>query len=154
MNSQIGDLVECKVRFKKIKSKNAYIKVMTDGIFLTEINQDPYLKEYDTVIVDEAHERSLNIDLIIGFLSKLVHVRKNLKVILTSATLDTSKFSKILGAIPLFSLPARDSPLSFNSIRLYLGFCRDINYSPMRKRAKRLIETFSPTLAIVSVNNS
>jgi len=96
LGEEIGRSVGYKIRFKDRTSRYGYIKVMTDGMLLAETQQDPHLNEYDTIIVDEAHERSLNIDFILGILKTLPMKRRDLKLIITSATIDTEKFSEAL----------------------------------------------------------
>ena len=83
--------VSSKIRFQGSGADDAYIKFMTDGILLAETQSDRFLNRYDTLIIDEAHERSLNIDLILGILRKLLKKRRDLKLIITSATIDTEK---------------------------------------------------------------
>jgi hypothetical protein len=100
-----------KIRFQDRTSPDAYIKVVTDGILLAETQGDPWLNEYDTIIVDEAHERSLNIDFVLGILKRLVHRRKNLKLIITSATIDTEKFSKAFDDAPVIEVSGRLFPV-------------------------------------------
>ena len=85
--------------------------MVTDGILLAETQGDPWLNEYDTIIVDEAHERSLNIDFVLGILKRLVHRRKNLKLIITSATIDTEKFSKAFDDAPVIEVSGRLFPV-------------------------------------------
>ena len=91
--------------------KDSYIKIMTDGILLAEAHNDPYLNEYDTLIVDEAHERNLNIDFILGVLKTLLAKRKDLKLIITSATIDTEKFSKVFDNAPVIEVSGRMFPV-------------------------------------------
>jgi len=91
---EIGGSVGAKIRFADQTSEETVIKVMTDGILLNEIERDPLLKQYEALMIDEAHERNLNIDFILGHLSGLIKKRKDLKVIITSATIDTERFSK------------------------------------------------------------
>ena len=93
LQSNVGDLVGYKVRFTDKVSKLSAIKVMTDGILLAETQNDPLLKKYDTLIIDEAHERSLNIDFLLGYIKNIISKRPDLKVIITSATIDVDKFS-------------------------------------------------------------
>ncbi|NHW59395.1 hypothetical protein HA378_29985, partial [Escherichia coli] len=83
-----------KVRFSDHVGDNTLVKLMTDGILLAELQQDKLLLQYDTIIIDEAHERSLNIDFILGYLKQLLPKRPDLKVIITSATIDPERFSK------------------------------------------------------------
>ena len=107
----LGRAVGYKIRFKDRTSKNAYLKVMTDGILLAETQSDRYLKAYDTIIVDEAHERSLNIDFILGILQTLLERRDDLKLVITSATIDTEKFSKAFGDAPIIEVSGRMYPV-------------------------------------------
>src|SRR5487761_1442783 len=94
LGTQTGDVVGYKVRFADTSSDGTLVKVMTDGILLTELQRDRDLLRYDTLIIDEAHERSLNIDFILGYLRQLLPRRPDLKVIITSATIDPKRFSK------------------------------------------------------------
>jgi len=94
LNSELGSIVGYKVRFHDQIKDESYVKLMTDGILLAEIRNDRYLSQYDTLIIDEAHERSLNIDFLIGYLRWLLPRRKDLKVIITSATIDPQRFAK------------------------------------------------------------
>lgn len=111
MGQDIGQAVGYKIRFQEKTGPDAYIKVMTDGILLAETQGDPWLNEYDTIIVDEAHERSLNIDFVLGILQTLVEKRKNLKLIITSATIDTEKFSKAFGNAKVLEVSGRTYPV-------------------------------------------
>ncbi|MGK0271618.1 MAG: ATP-dependent helicase HrpA, partial [Cocleimonas sp.] len=94
LNSELGAIVGYKVRFHDHTKEHSYVKLMTDGILLAEIRTDRYLNQYDTLIIDEAHERSLNIDFLLGYLRWLLPRRKDLKIIITSATIDPERFSK------------------------------------------------------------
>ena len=107
----LGQSVGYKIRFQDKSGPEAYIKVVTDGILLAETQGDPWLNEYDTIIVDEAHERSLNIDFVLGILKQLVHKRSNLKLIITSATIDTEKFSKAFDDAPVIEVSGRLYPV-------------------------------------------
>ncbi|MDY6792709.1 MAG: ATP-dependent RNA helicase HrpA [Thermodesulfobacteriota bacterium] len=112
LGEKIGRSVGYKIRFKDKTRHDSYIKIMTDGILLAETLSDPDLNEYDTIIVDEAHERSLNIDFVLGILKKLVKKRrKDLKLIITSATIDTEKFSKAFDAAPVIEVSGRMFPV-------------------------------------------
>ncbi|QBG34353.1 ATP-dependent RNA helicase HrpA [Litorilituus sediminis] len=93
LNSKLGEQVGYKVRFKDQVSEKSYIKLMTDGILLAEMQKDRLLRQYDTIIIDEAHERSLNIDFILGYLKQILVKRPDLKVIITSATIDPQRFA-------------------------------------------------------------
>lgn len=94
LNTELGAVVGYKVRFSDHSKADSYIKLMTDGILLAEIRNDRYLNQYDTLIIDEAHERSLNIDFLLGYLRWLLPRRKDLKVVITSATIDPESFSR------------------------------------------------------------
>ena len=93
LNSPLGDVVGYKVRFNDRLQPGASVKLMTDGILLAETQRDPELRAYDTIIIDEAHERSLNIDFLLGYLRQLLPRRPDLKVIVTSATIDADRFA-------------------------------------------------------------
>lgn len=109
---EAGDsAVGYKIRFTDKTRKNIFIKIMTDGILLAETQKDPFLYEYDTLIVDEAHERSLNIDFVLGILKTLLKKRKDLKLIITSATIDTEKFSRAFGDAPIIEVSGRTYPV-------------------------------------------
>lgn len=111
LNEPMGQSVGYKIRFDDKTPAKAYIKLMTDGILLAETQQDRYLNKYDTLIIDEAHERSLNIDFTLGILRGLVRKRKNLKLIITSATIDTEKFSKAFDNAPVIEVSGRMFPV-------------------------------------------
>ena len=95
LQTELGGAVGFKVRFNDKVSADTSIKLMTDGILLAEIHRDPLLKNYDTLIIDEAHERSLNIDFLLGYLKQLLTRRPDLKLIITSATLDADRFARL-----------------------------------------------------------
>ncbi|HSO67580.1 MAG TPA: DEAD/DEAH box helicase, partial [Desulfatirhabdiaceae bacterium] len=111
MGEEIGTTVGYKIRFTDRISPKTRIKIMTDGILLAETLSDPLLKQYDTLIVDEAHERSLNIDFILGYLHRLLDRRKNLKLIITSATIDTKLFSAAFDNAPVIEVSGRMYPV-------------------------------------------
>ncbi len=111
LNESLGQSVGYKIRFDDKTPGSAYIKLMTDGILLAETQQDRFLNQYDTIIVDEAHERSLNIDFTLGLLRKLVRQRKDLKLIITSATIDTKKFSEAFDKAPIIEVSGRMYPV-------------------------------------------
>jgi ATP-dependent helicase HrpA len=111
LNESLGQSVGYKIRFDDHTPDNAYIKLMTDGILLAETQQDRFLNKYDTLIVDEAHERSLNIDFVLGILRGLVKKRRDLKLIITSATIDTEKFSKAFDNAPVIEVSGRMYPV-------------------------------------------
>jgi len=101
-----------KIRFQDRTPANAFIKIMTDGILLAEAQHDPCLNAYDVIIVDEAHERSLNIDFILGILKTLLIKRNDLKLIITSATIDTQKFSRAFDHAPIIEVSGRAYPVT------------------------------------------
>ena len=118
LKSELGSIVGYKVRFHDHTKDESYVKLMTDGILLAEIRNDRYLNQYDTLIVDEAHERSLNIDFLIGYLRWLLPRRKDLKVIITSATIDPQRFARHFnftgkedGDAPIIEVSGRTYPV-------------------------------------------
>lgn len=111
LNSPLGELVGYKVRFSDQVGEASRIKLMTDGILLAEIQQDRFLNGYDTLIIDEAHERSLNNDFILGYLKQLLPKRPDLKVIITSATIDVERFSKHFNNAPIIEVSGRTYPV-------------------------------------------
>lgn len=106
-----GQTVGHKIRFQDSTADHTRIKVMTDGILLAETHADRFLNAYDTLIIDEAHERSLNIDFILGLLKELLKKRRDLKVIITSATIDTQKFSRAFDDAPVVEVSGRMYPV-------------------------------------------
>jgi len=111
LKSELGRAVGFKIRFTDRVSPDSYIKLMTDGILLAETQGDPQLRQYDTLIIDEAHERSLNIDFLLGYLKHLLPKRPELKVIVTSATLDADRFSKHFNDAPVIEVSGRLYPI-------------------------------------------
>ncbi len=111
LKSSLGDLVGYKVRFHDKGSPDNLIKVMTDGILLAETQGDPLLRQYDTIIIDEAHERSLNIDFLLGYLKQLLPQRPDLKLVITSATINTELFSKHFDGAPVIEVSGRLYPV-------------------------------------------
>jgi len=111
LNQPLEQSVGYKIRFDDHTPAHAHIKLMTDGILLAETQQDRFLTQYDTLIVDEAHERSLNIDFTLGILRRLVKTRKDMKLIITSATIDTEKFSKAFDNAPVIEVSGRMYPV-------------------------------------------
>ncbi len=118
LHSKLGEYVGYQVRFRQKLGKDTIIKFMTDGVLLAETHHDKMLNAYDTIIIDEAHERSLNIDFLIGYLKQLLGRRPDLRVIITSATIDTDKFSAHFSAAPVIAVSGR-------------GFPVDIRYQPL-----------------------
>ncbi|WP_052338831.1 ATP-dependent RNA helicase HrpA [Anaerobiospirillum succiniciproducens] len=111
LHEQLGKSVSYKVRFTDISSPEAYIKLMTDGILLSELASDRQLLSYDVIIIDEAHERSLNIDFLLGYLKTLLIRRPELKIIITSATIDVERFSEHFGGAPIIEVSGRTYPV-------------------------------------------
>ncbi|MBD3670731.1 MAG: ATP-dependent RNA helicase HrpA [Gammaproteobacteria bacterium] len=111
LNTELGHQVGFKVRFSDHVGEASYIKLMTDGILLAEIQQDRYLDQYDTIIIDEAHERSLNIDFLLGYLKQLLPRRPDLKLIITSATIDTERFAEHFENAPVINVSGRTYPV-------------------------------------------
>lgn len=118
-----GREVGCKMRFNDDTGRDTRIKFMTDGILLAEIQSDPLLRAYSTLILDEAHERSLNIDFLLGYLQGLLRKRGDLKVIITSATIDTEAFSQAFGGAPIIEVSGRLWPV-------------EIRYAPVESHAR------------------
>ena len=112
---KIGEQVGSKIRFSDSTSENTFIKVMTDGILLAETRSDPKLRQYDAIIIDEAHERSLNIDFLLGYLHRVLHSRPDLKLIITSATIDAGRFAEHFGTrgtpAPVIEVSGRTYPV-------------------------------------------
>ncbi len=111
LDTPLGGCVGYKVRFNDQVGETSLVKLMTDGILLAEIQQDRLLMQYDTLIIDEAHERSLNIDFILGYLRQLLPKRPDLKVIITSATIDPERFSRHFGNAPIVEVSGRTYPV-------------------------------------------
>jgi ATP-dependent helicase HrpA len=111
LNVNWGREVGCKIRFDDRSSAQTYIKLMTDGILLAETQGDPLLSSYDCIILDEAHERSLNIDFLLGYLKSLLAKRNDLKLIITSATIDTATFSRAFNNAPIIEVSGRLYPV-------------------------------------------
>ena len=111
VGEKLGESIGFKIRFNEQGSQDSIVRLMTDGILLAELANDRYLTKYDTIIIDEAHERSLNIDFIMGYLKQLLPRRKDLKVIITSATLDVNRFSNYFNGAPIFEVEGRSFPV-------------------------------------------
>ncbi|MEW1926173.1 ATP-dependent RNA helicase HrpA [Streptomyces sp. NPDC088360] len=111
LNTPLGEAVGWKVRFTDQVGADTYVKLMTDGILLAEIQTDRELRAYDTIIIDEAHERSLNIDFLLGYLAQLLPKRPDLKVVITSATIDPERFSRHFGDAPIVEVSGRTYPV-------------------------------------------
>ncbi|MGH3446046.1 MAG: ATP-dependent RNA helicase HrpA [Nocardioidaceae bacterium] len=111
LDTPLGDTVGYKIRFTDRSSARTQVKVMTDGILLAEIQQDRTVRQYDTIIIDEAHERSLNIDFVLGYLKQLLPQRPDLKLIITSATIDPERFSRHFDEAPIIEVSGRTYPV-------------------------------------------
>ncbi len=115
LGSSLGDLVGFKIRFADSTGPNTLVKVMTDGILLAETQGDRFLEQYDTIILDEAHERSLNVDFLIGYIKRLLSKRPELRLIVTSATLDAERFARHFstqnGPAPVIEVTGRTYPV-------------------------------------------
>ena len=115
LKTPLGEVVGFKVRFQDRLSKDASVKLMTDGILLAETQTDPLLQAYDTIIIDEAHERSLNIDFLLGYLRQILPRRSDLKIVVTSATIDADRFAKhfasLKGPAPVIMVSGRTFPV-------------------------------------------
>ncbi len=111
LSQPLGATVGFRVRFADQVSEQSRLVLMTDGLLLAELNSDPLLRRYDTVIVDEAHERSLNVDLLLGVLKRVMARRPELRVIVTSATLDVERMSEFFGAAPIVTVGGRGHPI-------------------------------------------
>ncbi|WP_461002002.1 ATP-dependent RNA helicase HrpA [Streptomonospora sediminis] len=111
LDTSMGEAVGYKVRFTDRSGEDTLVKLMTDGILLAEIQQDRMLRRYDTLIIDEAHERSLNIDFLLGYIKQLLPRRPELKVIITSATIDPERFSRHFGDAPIVEVSGRTYPV-------------------------------------------
>jgi len=122
LGTPVGEHVGYQVRFNDVMSSGASVKLMTDGILLAETQNDPLLRAYDTIIIDEAHERSLNIDFLIGYLRQILRRRPDLKVIITSATIDAQRFANH------FAMDGKPAPVIEVSGRLYPV---EIRYRPI-----------------------
>jgi ATP-dependent helicase HrpA len=124
LKSPLGAVVGYKVRFTEHGGEHSHIKLMTDGILLAEVRSDPLLERYDTLIIDEAHERSLNIDFLLGYLRQLLPKRPDLKIIITSATINTARFSEFFNGAPVIEVSGRTFPV-------------EIRYRPLLQEKER-----------------
>jgi len=111
LQTELGQVVGYKIRFTDRTSPSTYVKLMTDGILLAETQGDPQLAQYDTLIIDEAHERSLNIDFLLGYVRQLLPRRPDLRLIVTSATIDADRFARHFGGAPVIEVSGRLFPV-------------------------------------------
>jgi len=138
LGSEPGRLVGWQVRFRDRTGPDTLVKVMTDGILLAETQADPLLTRYDTLILDEAHERSLNIDFLLGYLRRILPRRPDLKLVVTSATLDARRFAEHFGGAPVLEIPGRSHPV-------------EIRYRPLDEREEAdLAEAVADAVAELS----
>jgi ATP-dependent RNA helicase HrpA len=139
MDTTVGGAVGYKVRFNDHTGPHSRVKLMTDGILLKELESDRALRRYDTLIIDEAHERSLNIDLIFGVLKQLLPRRPDLKVIVTSATIDPGKFAGFFGGAPVIQVSGRSYPV-------------EVRYRPLVAEDEDAAELSLPEGIVAAVN--
>ncbi|MEM7366359.1 MAG: ATP-dependent RNA helicase HrpA, partial [Pseudomonadota bacterium] len=111
LNVAVGESVGYQIRFGDKTSPNTHVKVMTDGVLLAETRNDRFLERYDTLIIDEAHERSLNIDFLLGYIKRILPKRQDLKIIITSATIDVDSFSRHFSNAPVIEVSGRTYPV-------------------------------------------
>ena len=111
MDCELGEEVGYSIRFEDKSSRKTVLKYLTDGMLLREAMHDPLLEKYSVIIIDEAHERTLNTDVLLGLLKEIVHQRKDLKLLVMSATLDADKFQKYFEFAPLLDIPGRLHPV-------------------------------------------
>ena len=137
LGTEVGKGIGFQVRFSERTAPETYLKVMTDGILLAEIQQDRFLNRYEALIIDEAHERSLNIDFLLGYLKGLLRRRPDLKLIVTSATIDVEKFSAHFDDAPIMRISGRTFPV-------------EIEYAPLTTDAEKLNQPETMAEAVVS----
>lgn len=133
LDTSLGDVVGYQVRFTDKVGATTAIKFMTDGILLAEIQSDPLLRAYDTLIIDEAHERSLNIDFLLGFFKRLLPRRRDLRLVISSATLEVERFAAFFGGAPVIQVSGRTYPV-------------DVIYRPPREDEADLAELVANTV--------
>ncbi|HET7267644.1 MAG TPA: ATP-dependent RNA helicase HrpA [Oleiagrimonas sp.] len=139
MDTSVGDKVGFQVRFTEKVSDKSLVKFMTDGILLAETQSDAWLSAYDTLIIDEAHERSLNIDFLLGYLKGLVKRRRDLKIIITSATIDTARFAAHFDDAPVVEVEGRTFPV-------------DVRWRPVEDAAEERVQQGSPEHIVRAVD--
>lgn len=145
-----GDQVGSKIRFSDSTGEDTLIKVMTDGILLAETRSDPKLRQYDAVIIDEAHERSLNIDFLLGYLHRLLHTRPDLKLIITSATIDAERFAEHFGTndepAPVIEVSGRTYPVEMRYEPDHIGAGMNIDEAASYAAAQLINERHDDVL--------
>ena len=132
LDTEVGSAVGYKIRFTDRVSEATYVKLMTDGILLAETQGDRFLEQYDTIIIDEAHERSINIDFLLGYLKRLLPKRPDLKVIVTSATIDPERFAAHFDGAPIIEVSGRVYPVEMRYRPPAMGSSRG-----RRRRSRR-----------------
>jgi ATP-dependent helicase HrpA len=139
LDTPLGHAVGYKVRFNETLSPQTYVKLMTDGILLAETQHDRFLEQYDTLIIDEAHERSLNIDFLLGYLKQLLPKRPDLKLIITSATIDPQGFSRHFNDAPIIEVSGRTYPV-------------DVRYRPLEAQNEDDEDTELPDAILQAID--
>ena len=147
LGEQMGGVVGYKIRFSDRTSPNAYVKIMTDGILLAETQGDHHFYQYDTIIIDEAHERSVNIDFLLGLLKRVLAFRSDLKVIVSSATLEIEKFSSFFDNAPVIEVSGKVFPVEvrYASEDSASSQVEDTTYVDMAVEAVEQIKRSDPT---------
>ena len=137
LGQAVGQAVGYRIRFEDRSGTSPYIRIMTDGILLMETQSDPLLRAYDTIIVDEAHERNLNIDFLLGYLKTLLRKRNDLRIIITSATIDTEKFAAAFDGAPVIEVTGRVYPVEvlYRPIEQIEGEAEEISHVEAAVRA-------------------
>ncbi len=147
---KIGDQIGTKIRFSDSTSDKTMIKVMTDGILLAETRGDPKLRRYDAIIIDEAHERSLNIDFLLGYMHRLLHSRRDLKLIITSATIDAQRFAEHFGTVdnpaPVIEVSGRTYPVEMRYEPEHIGTGMNIDEAASYAAAQLIHERHDDVL--------
>lgn len=144
LNTTIGDKVGYQVRFTDQVSQGSLIKLMTDGILLAETQHDRYLSKYEVIIIDEAHERSLNIDFLLGYIKRILPQRPDLKLIITSATIDLERFSKHFDDAPVIEVSGRTFPVDV----LYRPLVSDDEDTKDRTTQQAIIDAVEEIIAL------
>lgn len=141
LKENLGLSVGYKIRFRDRTSPETFVKILTDGMLLAEAQSDPFLEAYDTLIIDEAHERSLNIDFLLGIARTLLEKRPELKLVITSATMDTEKFSRAFGNAPVIEVSGRQYPVKVEYLPAgsFPGKTDDLDYVDLAAKAVDLI---------------
>ena len=137
LGTELGDGVGYQIRFSDRTAEDSYLKLMTDGILLNEIQRDRFLNNYEVLIIDEAHERSLNIDFILGYLKQLLPRRPDLKLVITSATIDVEKFAEHFDGVPVISVSGRTYPV-------------EIQYAPLANQQESVFDDDAQIEAVLS----